>query len=237
MPYDQKVVQYMGDNILAQSLNAGAYQNNPKFLALSNEYGFKAYAQFDKTAIRERLQLYTSLAKSIWNPAVIKELAGGWDDAMEITIQSGNARRFTVEYGSGRSWADARKYGFVSAYGDGGTLLNNISVGDFIFCHIAGVGFVGIGTSTSRETPAASFSVNDDGIIKNILDCDWADQTARATIDPANEYFIGIKWIYTVSADEGYWEKGMTSLPMVAYMMNDETTHNKVLKHFNITLT
>lgn len=29
----------------------------------------------------------------------------------------------------------------------------------------------------------------------------------------------------------------MTSLPMVAYMMNDETTHNKVLKHFNITLT
>lgn len=54
----------------------------------------------------------------------------------------------------------------MSAYGDGGTLLNNISVGDFIFCHIAGVGFVGIGTSTSRETPAASFSVNDDGIIK-----------------------------------------------------------------------
>ena len=237
MPYDQKVVQYMGDNILAQSLNAGAYQNNPKFLALSNEYGFKAYTQFDKTAIRERLQLYTSLAKSIWNPAVIKELAGGWDDAMEITIQSGNARRFTVEYGSGRSWVDARKYGFVSAYGDGGTLLNNINVGDFIFCHIAGVGFVGIGTCTSRETPASSFSVNDNGIIKNILDCDWADQTARATIDPANEYFIGIKWIYTVSADDGYWEKGMTSLPMVAYMMNDETTHNKVLKHFNITLT
>ena len=125
----------------------------------------------------------------------------------------------------------------MSAYGDGGTLLNNINVGDFIFCHIAGVGFVGIGTCTSRETPASSFSVNDNGIIKNILDCDWVDQTARATIDPANEYFIGIKWIYTVSADEGYWEKGMTSLPMVAYMMNDETTHNKVLKHFNITLT
>ena len=115
MPYDQKVIQYMGDNILAQSLNAGAYKNNPKFLALSNEYGFKAYVRFDKTAIRERLQLYISLAKSIWNPAVIKELAGGWDDDVEITIQSGNARRFTVEYGSGRSWEDARKYGFVSA--------------------------------------------------------------------------------------------------------------------------
>lgn len=236
MPYDQKVVRYMGDNILAKALNAGAYQNNPKFLALRDEYGFKAYAQFDKIAIRERLQLYTSLAKSIWNPAAIKELAGGWDDAMEITVQSGNARRFTVEYGSGRSWADAQKYGFVSAYGDGGTLLANINVGDIIFCHIAGVGFVGVGTCISRATPASSFSVSDDGVIKNILDCVWVDEAARTTINPANEYFVGIKWIYTVSADNGYWEKGMTSLPMVAYTMNDETTHNKVLQHFNITL-
>ena len=237
MPYDQKVIQYMGDNILAQSLNAGAYKNNPKFLALSNEYGFKAYARFDKTAIRERLQLYISLAKSIWNPAVIKELAGGWDDDVEITIQSGNARRFTVEYGSGRSWEDARKYGFVSAYGDDGTRLNNINVGDIIFCHIAGVGFVGIGICTSSETPASSFTVSDGGIIKNILDCDWVDIEARATIDTANEYFIGVKWIYTVPVEDGYWEKGMTSIPMVAYTMTDETTHNKVLRHFNIVLT
>ena len=237
MPYDQKVVQYMGDNILAQSLNAGAYKNNPKFLALSNEYGFKAYVRFDKTAIRERLQLYISLAKSIWNPAVIKELAGGWDDDVEITIQSGNARRFTVEYGSGRSWEDARKYGFVSAYGDDGTRLNNINVGDIIFCHIAGVGFVGIGICTSSETPASSFTVSDGGIIKNILDCDWVDIEARATIDTANEYFIGVKWIYTVPVEDGYWEKGMTSIPMVAYTMTDETTHNKVLRHFNIVLT
>lgn len=236
MPYDQKVLQYMSDNILAQSLNAGAYQNNPKFLALSDEYGFKANAQFDKTAIRERLQLYISLAKSIWNPAVIKELAGGWDDDEKITIQSGNARRFTVEYGSGRSWEDARKYGFVSAYGDDGTCLNNINVGDIIFCHIAGVGFVGVGTCTSSEIPASSFTVSDGGIIKNILDCDWVDREARAVIDPVNEYFMGIKWIYTVPVEDGYWEKGMTSIPMVAYTMTDETTHNKVLKHFNIIL-
>lgn len=35
---------------------------------------------------------------------------------------------------------------------------------------------------------------------------------------------------------EGFWEKGMTSLPMVAYLMNDSTTHDKVLQHFSITL-
>ena len=40
----------------------------------------------------------------------------------------------------------------------------------------------------------------------------------------------------TVSVDDGYWEKGMTSLPRVAYMPSDEATHNKVLKYFNIIL-
>lgn len=237
MPYSQKVIQYMKDNILAQSLNPIAYQNNPKFLALSNEYNFKAYSQFDKIAIRERLQLYTSLAKSIWNPQVIKSLAGGWDDITEITIQCRNARRFTVEYGSGRSWNDAQKYGFVSAYGVGGTLLSNIHVGDIIFCHIAGIGFVGVGICTSCEMSASVFSVNYNGSSKNILQCDWIDKNAQAAIDSINEYFVGVKWIRTVSADDSYWEKGMTSLPMVAYTMNDEATHNKVLQHFNITLT
>ena len=235
MPYAQKVVQYLGDNILAQSLNRAAYQNNPKFLQLASEYDFKPYDIFDKNAIRERIQLYIGLAKSIWNPDRIKELAGGWDDAAEITIHSENARRFTVEYGSGRSWEDAQKYGFVSAGGNGGTLLNNISIGDIIFCHIAGKGFVGIGICISQETPADSFLVNEDGIERKILDCEWMNASAKAAIDPLNEYFIGVRWIRTVPVDDGYWEKGMTSVPMVAYMMNDETTHNKVLQHFGVS--
>ena len=237
MPYEKKVVQYAKDNILAQSLYRGTYQNNPRFLQLASEYGFKPYDRFDKAAIRDRLQLYVRLAKSIWNSAHIKELAGGWDDAAEISIQSETARRFTVEYGSGRSWEDARKYGFVSAGGDNGTLLNNINTGDIIFCHIAGVGFVGIGICTIRETSAVNFTVPDGNNIKNILECDWINGAAKAALDPAHEYFLGVRWIRTVSSDEGYWEKGMTSLPMVAYMMNDESTHNKVLKYFGVSLS
>ena len=237
MPYEQKVVQYSGDNILAQSLYSGTYQNNPQFLRLADEYGFKSYDRFDKTAIRERLKLYTRLAKSIWNPAKIKELAGGWDDATEIAIQSGNARRFTVEYGSGRSWEDARKYGFVSAGGEHGTLLSNISTGDVIFCHIAGVGFVGIGVCTACEIPATDFTILDGDVEKNILDCEWINRAAKVAIDPSREYFLRVRWIRTVSADEGYWEKGMTSLPMVAYTMNDEFTHNKVLKYLGVSLS
>ena len=188
-------------------------------------------------AIRDRLQLYTQLAKSIWDPAQIKELAGGWDDEAEIEIQNSSARRFTVEYGSGRSWEDARKYGFVSASGEGGTLLSNINEGDIVFCHIAGVGFVGIGVCTACETSASDFTVLEDAARKNILDCEWINSSAKAVIDPSNEYFVGVRWLRTVSTDEGYWEKGMTSIPMVAYMMNDDSTHNRVLEHFRVSLT
>lgn len=237
MPYEQKVVQYAGDNILAQSLYNGTYQNNPQFLRLAGMYGFKPYDRFDKTAIRDRLQVYTQLAKAIWDPAQIKELAGGWDDEPVIVVQIGNAQQFTVEYGSGRSWEDARKYGFLSAGGESEKSLNKIAVGDLVFCHIASVGFVGIGICTVCQTPAADFTVLEGAGQKNILDCEWANTAAKASIDPSNEYFIGVRWLRTASADEGYWEKGMTSIPTVAYTMNDDSTHNKVLEHFRVSLT
>ena len=198
-------------------------------------YGFKPYSQFDKTAIKDRLALYTALATAIWDRSKLKDLAGGWDDDFEIKVQSGNGKRFTVEYGGGRSWEDAEKYGFVSAGGTG-TLLGNINKGDFVFCHIKDVGFVGVGVCVSAIAPAADFKVTVDGAEKNIMDCDWDDAAAKAAIDPANEYFLAVKWIRTVSKDFGYWERGMTSVPMVAYQIND-TTKDMVLKNFSITLT
>ncbi len=235
MPYSDKVTHYPNDNILAQSLNNNTYSNNPKFLQIKDVYGFKPYAQFDKTAIKDRLALYTALATAIWDRSKLKDLAGGWDDDLEIKVQSGNGKRFIVEYGGGRSWEDAEKYGFVSAGGTG-TLLGNINKGDFVFCHIKNVGFVGVGVCVSAIAPTADFKVTVDDIEKNIMDCDWVDTAAKAAIDPANEYFLAVKWLRTVSTDFGYWEAGMTSVPMVAYQIND-TTKDMVLKHFNITLT
>lgn len=34
---------------------------------------------------------------------------------------------------------------------------------------------------------------------------------------------------------DGNWEKGMTTVPLVAYMLNDKTTHQKVRDHFGYT--
>lgn len=239
MPYAEKVKYYLGDNILAQSLNSEAYSHNPRFLSLKEEFGFQAYDErFDKNAIRERALLYTRLAKSVWDPAVIRQLAGGWDEEEGLRVQSRNGRRFTVEYSNGRSWEDAREKGFVSGAASTASAnkLMNIHVGDFVFCHIQGKGFVGVGICTSPAELAETFLVEEDGVQRPILDCSWTDRDAKLRLDAARECFLGVKWIRTVPAEEGYWEKGMTSLPMVAYLMRDKSTHDKVLRHFNVVL-
>lgn len=66
-PYSVKVEQYYGQNILAQTLNARKYVNNPEFLRFKNSSGlnFKAYAEFKHSAISERAELYKQIL--IWN--------------------------------------------------------------------------------------------------------------------------------------------------------------------------
>ncbi len=236
MPYSEKVTHYPYDNILAQSLSPSAYTNNPQFLKIKDTYGFEPFEQFDKNAIKSRISLYINLAKAIWDIGKIKEIAGGWDENLENEFQSDNKKRFTVEYGGDRSWEDARKYGFVSASG-ADTTLRNINKGDIIFCHIKRIGFVGVGICKSELKAASDFTVYDNGVEKKLMDCDWIDKAAKESIDSSNEFFLRVEWIYTVTKDFGYWEKGMVSIPLVAYTMNDKYTHNLVLKHFNIKLT
>ena len=63
---------------------------------------------------------------------------------------------FTFHY-SDRSWADALKYGFLSANVDGsGNRIYNIQVGDRLYCEIAGKGFIGIG-----ECPATAVHMDE----------------------------------------------------------------------------
>jgi len=70
--YDYKLSKYCSNegNIYTESLGALAYQNNPKFkkFIADNDLPFKAYTQFGKTEITERIQLMVKLVSLIWNP-------------------------------------------------------------------------------------------------------------------------------------------------------------------------
>lgn len=234
MKYTEKVQKYAGDNILAQALNDTAYTNNPQFLLVANEYGFHVISDFEKQSIADRAEIYLKMASDIWNPDAIKQLAGGWlDDEEKDFFKNEKGRDFTVGYAD-RSWPDALKYGFLSAnLGGSGKSIYNVQVGDTVYCHIAGSGFVGIGECTSTAVPMKNFVVQVDGKPTPIADAPWVSEEAKQKLDPNKEVFIGVDWKkYVTDPSEGYWEKGMTTVPLVAYMLNDKTTHQKVREHF-----
>ncbi len=237
MKYSEKVQKYAGDNILAQALNDTAYTNNPKFLTVVNKYGFHAIPDFSKQSIADRAEIYLRMASDIWNPDAIREIAGGWaDDDEKDFFKNEKGREFTVGYAE-RSWPDALKYGFLSAnLGGSGKSIYNVQVGDTVYCHIAGHGFVGIGECTSTAVPMKNFKVMVDGTSTPVADAPWESEESKEKLDPNKEVFIGVAWKkYVTDINDGYWEKGMTTVPLVAYMLNDKTTHQKVRDHFGYT--
>ncbi len=246
MKYQEKVKNYISDNVLAQSLNSNAYHNNPKFKDIAKQYGFTAIDQenknenekkkFTKDSIADRANIYLKLAVDIWNPNTIKEIAGGWkDEPQKKFFKNEKAQEFTVEYNE-RSWPDALKYGFLSAdIGGSGKYLKNIQEGDVIYCHIAGIGFVGIGICIAAAVPMTEFMVKVDEVDVPISEMQWVEPSYRAKLDVRNEIFIRVDWkSYVENLNDGYWEKGMTAVPLVAYILNDQTTLKKVRQYFGI---
>lgn len=234
MKYAEKVQHYAGDNILAQAMEDTAYHNNPKFLPLVSKYGFRAMPVFDKACIAERANVYLQMAIDIWDPTAIKEMAGGWSDEEEKDFfKNTKAQEFTVAYAD-RSWPDALKYGFLSAnIGGSGRYLYNVQIGDTVYCHITGSGFVGIGECTSTAVFMKDFSVEADGQQVSVEDAQWQLPDQKARLDREKELFIGVKWKKFVDDQaDGYWEKGLTSVPLVAYTLSDRSTYKKVQAHF-----
>lgn len=235
--YSEKVELYLGDDIFAKSFNKKAYINNPKFIPLVEKYDFKAHEKMDKDAIKYRQEIYKKIAEDIWNEEIIRELAGGWEEREEKAIRFDSAgKNYTVEYNN-RNWDDAKRFGFLSANtGGSGKTLYNIAEGDRIFCHAAGKGFLGVGICTKAAQPVNNFLVMFNGIERMLKDINIIDKSIlEKRTDGTIELCIGVNWLKTVELEtEGYWEKGLISVPLVAYLLDDENTHKKVMNYFNI---
>jgi uncharacterized protein with ParB-like and HNH nuclease domain len=76
LPYADKLPHYNAQNLLARSLHPQSYKLNPGFLRFKEESAlpFTAVADFKKTDLDQRGELYRSIAERIWNP---KDLLGG----------------------------------------------------------------------------------------------------------------------------------------------------------------
>lgn len=71
MEYGEKVHQYVGQNLLAASMNSTTYEHNPGFLRFIERTNlpFRAHAEFKKADLDVRQSLYIQLAELVWSPA------------------------------------------------------------------------------------------------------------------------------------------------------------------------
>jgi hypothetical protein len=122
---------------------------------------------------------------------------------------------FYVSFGdsSSRSWKDAVEYGFICAGGGSwySRTLQLLNPGDRIWVKVPGSGFVGVGVVTGRVRPIMDFMVTTDQGDTHIYEVaksgsyHWenADNTEHS------EYFVPVKWLQTVPAEQGVQGVGL----------------------------
>jgi hypothetical protein len=79
LPYEEKLVHYDSQNLLARSLNPNAYDHNPGFLRFieSSDLRFRSHSEFRKADLDARQELYRQLAEQIWSPERLRQEATG----------------------------------------------------------------------------------------------------------------------------------------------------------------
>ncbi len=154
--------------------------------------------------------------------------------------ESWNGRDYHVSFGHGRhrSWDDAQEYGFISG-GQGewySRTMDQLSVGDRIFAHIPGEGYVGVGTVTQEKTPVTDFEVDTPSGAMNILDVDLdapaMDENAHD--ESQREYVVGVEWIDTRPIEDAYWETGMYANQNTVTKLRNRFTLDRLYDHFEV---
>ena len=103
-----------------------------------------------------------------------------------------------------RNWDDAVKYGFVSAGGGRwySRTLMGLSIGDRLWVRIPQVGYVGVAEVTAKALVADEF-------ITPAMELRGGYNFARDVGEDNAEYFVGVKWIKTLTESHALYEFGL----------------------------
>lgn len=151
-----------------------------------------------------------------------------------------NGRDWFVSFGDGmgRSWDDARTYGFVSAGGGAwySRTLRSLPVGARVNVHLPGPGYVGVGETIgeAQRFDEAQVLIGDKWV-------PLADQTMHTPYrhgDPVTEesaeYVVPVRWAVAVPKAEAYWVKGMFANQNSACKLRDSFTLDRLAEHFDL---
>jgi hypothetical protein len=120
---------------------------------------------------------------------------------------------FYVSYSNDRPWEEARKYGFIS--GGGGSwysqTLKMLSPGDRVWVNVQKVGYVGVGRVTEAAQMVKYFCVTTLEGQRPVLDVlsNPKKFIPNAGDPDSAEYFVGIRWLDTVTKEKAMDEVGL----------------------------
>jgi hypothetical protein len=91
LPYQDKLVYYDSQNLLARSLHPNAYSHNPGFTRFMELSGlrFTPHIEFRKADLDDRQELYIHLASQIWSPDRLEQEAGLMPQAQVVGAGNG----------------------------------------------------------------------------------------------------------------------------------------------------
>ncbi len=155
------------------------------------------------------------------------------------TRETWNGTDWYVSFGddpNGRSWSDARKYGFISAGGGEwySRTVKNLVPGARVFVNIPKAGYVGVGTVTGPAEVFDRVQVNFDGE-KPLL----KDQTLQGNYhygpgEDRAEWVVPVEWIHTVPRESAFWKQGMFANQNSVTKLRQQFTIEQVSKEFNL---
>ncbi|OYN98144.1 hypothetical protein CGZ95_13150 [Enemella evansiae] len=157
------------------------------------------------------------------------------------TKEQWNGQDWYVSFGddgSGRSWQDAAKYGFVSGGGKrwySGT-LKNLPVGGRVFVCIPGSGYVGVGTVSGEATRFDQLEVEIEGTRSLVRDQQLTgsyDHDGDEDDDIA-EWAAPVAWTHTVPKVDAFWRTGMFANQNTVAKLRQAFTIEEVTKAFHL---
>ncbi|MDQ0679736.1 hypothetical protein QFZ30_003118 [Arthrobacter pascens] len=145
---------------------------------------------------------------------------------------------FGIDGGS-RSWADASRFGFVSAGGADwySRTLKSLPVGARVFVHVPKRGYVGVGTVVGLAKPADDAELQIQGEMRPFrslsLDAEYSHPDAGEGIDTA-EYVVPVEWVHTVSLESACWREGMFANQNSACKLRNQFTIDELSRQFGL---
>lgn len=125
-----------------------------------------------------------------------------WNQEYYVSFGSGNRKRY---------WADAQKYGFISAGGGAwhSTTLKMLSPGDRIWVNIPHTGYVGVGIVRQEVQQAKDVHLLVEGQQQDFASLKTRGEYLHESDDPEKaEYVVLVDWIKTVPESQAVKEIG-----------------------------